>query len=218
MTLILYGHPFSSYSQKAQIALYEKDLPFDFRVLGPDAPESAAEWAELWPLKRFPVLVDSGRSFVEASIIVEHVDQLRPGDHPLLPRDPDAALEVRMLDRFFDNYIMSPMQKIVGDRLRVDNDRDPYGVTEARTMLDTAYAWLEGRIGDGWAAGGDFSLADCAAAPSLFYADWSHPMNGRFPAVAAYRERLLRRPSVSRAVDVARPFRAFFPLGAPDRD
>jgi glutathione S-transferase len=126
---------------------------------------------------------------------------------------------VRVLDRFFDNYVSTPQQKIVFDRIRPEPDRDAYGVAEARAMLDTAYAWLDGVMeGRRWAAGDGFSLADCAAAPFLFYADWTHPIGERFPNARAYRGRLLARPSFARAVDEARPYRQFFPLGAPDRD
>jgi glutathione S-transferase len=124
-----------------------------------------------------------------------------------------------MLDRFFDNYVMTPMQKIVGDSIRSEPDRDPYGVAEARTTLETAYGWLDETIARReWAAGADFSLADCAAAPALFYADWTHPIAPAFSNVRAYRRRLLARPSFARAVDEARPYRQYFPLGAPDRD
>jgi glutathione S-transferase len=124
-----------------------------------------------------------------------------------------------MLDRFFDNYVMTPMQKIVTDSLRPQGEHDPHGVASARHTLDTAYRWIDQTLGDReWAAGGDFSLADCAAAPSLFYADWAHPVDARHGRLRAYRQRLLARPSFARAVDDARPYRQFFPLGAPDRD
>ena len=137
----------------------------------------------------------------------------------MLPANDDAALTVRFLDRFFDNYVMSPMQALVADRLRAETDRDAIGVANARRMLDAAYGWLEGQLRpQEWAFGGIFSLADCAAAPALFYADWAHPIGNRFPEVLAYRTRVLARPSVARVVDEARPFRNFFPLGAPDRD
>lgn len=219
MALTLYAHPFSSYSQKALIALYENDLAFEMRALGPDGAEAAVELEALWPLKRFPVLVDGGRTVIEASIIVEHLHLHHPGPVRLLPEQPAAALDVRFLDRFFDNYVMSPMMKVVFDALRPAEVRDAHGVAEARTMLDTAYAWLETRLEDqAWAAGGAFSLADCAAAPSLFYADWVHEIGATFPTVRAYRSRLLARPSFARAVEEARPYRHFFPLGAPDRD
>jgi glutathione S-transferase len=217
MTPVLYAHPFSSYCQKALTALYENDTPFDLRML--EDAGAAAELEALWPLKRFPVLVDNGRSLLEASVIVEYLDLHYPGPLRLIPRDAKAALEVRMMDRVFDNYIMTPVQKLVSDRLRPEADRDPYGVAEARGMLDKAYAWLDQRMADRtWAAGADFSLADCAAAPSLFYADWAQGIDKAHQHLCAYRARLLARPSFARAVDEARPFRGYFPLGAPDRD
>lgn len=217
MPLKLYAHPFSSYCQKVLIALYENDIPFEFRMLG-DEPTDA-ELAALWPIKRFPVLVDDERTVVEASIIIEYLGLYHPGSVKLVPEDPRAALDVRMMDRFFDNYVMTPMQKIVLNQIRAESDRDSHGVMEARRMLDTAYAWLEyAMTGREWAAGDAFSMADCAAAPSLFYADWTHPISEEHANVHAYRKRLLARPSFARAVDDARPYRPFFPLGAPDRD
>jgi glutathione S-transferase len=219
MTLTLYAHPFSSYCQKALIALYENETPFEFRMLAPGDEQVAAELEALWPLKRFPVLVDEGRTVVEASIIIEHLGLHHPGPVRLIPDEPRAALEVRMMDRFFDNYVMTPMQKIVLDSIRAVENRDRQGVAEARAMLDVAYRWLDNAMaGREWAAGDGFSLADCAAASSLFYADWSHPIAEKFESVRAYRGRLLARPSFARAVDEARPYRPLFPLGAPDRD
>jgi glutathione S-transferase len=215
----LYAHPFSSYCQKVLIALYENAIPFEFRMLAPGDARAAAEHAALWPLKRMPVLVDEGRTVLEASIIVEHLGLHHPGPVRLIPADPRAALEARMMDRFFDNYVMTPMQKIVLDAIRAAEDRDRHGVVEARRLLDTAYAWLDGTMAEReWAAGDAFSLADCAAAPALLYADWAHPIGAAFRKVHAYRRRLLARPSFARAVDEARPYRRFFPLGAPDRD
>src|SRR5262249_50648948 len=147
---------------------------------------------------------------VEASIIVEHLGVYHPGPVRLIPEDPRAALAVRTMDRVFDNYVMTPMQKIVGDSLRAAENRDAHGVAEARALLDTTYRWLDGALaGREWAAGSSFSLADCAAAPSLFYADWAHPINAALSNVIAYRRRLLARPSFARAVDEARPFRPF---------
>lgn len=217
MTLRLYAHPFSSYCQKVLIALYENALPFEYRTLGEEAAN--AELASLWPIKKFPVLVDGERTVLEASIIIEHLGLYHPGPVRLVPEDPRAALDVRMMDRFFDNYVMTPMQKIVSDRIRSELVRDSHGVDEARRMLDTAYAWLDyAMAGREWAAGNAFSMADCAAAPSLFYADWAHPISAEHANVHAYRKRLLARPSFARAVDEARPYRQFFPLGAPDRD
>jgi glutathione S-transferase len=215
----LYAHPFSSYCQKVVIALYENHTPFDFRMLGPGDEQAAAEHAALWPLKRMPVLLDGGRTVVEATIIIEHLGLHHPGPVQLLPEDRRAALDVRVMDRFFDNYIMTPMQKIVFDSIRAAEHRDRQGVAEARQMLDTAYRWLDDAMAEReWAAADTFSLADCAAAPALFYADWAHPIGKAFASVHAYRGRLLARPSFARAVDEARPYRPFFPLGAPDRD
>jgi glutathione S-transferase len=219
MPMTLYAHPFSSYCQKVLIALYENATPFEFRMLAVGDERVAAEHAALWPLKRMPVLVDKGRTVVEASIIIEHLDLHHPGRTRLIPDDPRAALDVRMMDRFFDNYIMTPMQKIVGDSLRAAENRDRHGVSEARELLDTAYRWLDDVLqGREWAAAEACSLADCAAAPALFYADWVHPIGKEFANVRAYRRRLLAWPPFARAVDEARPYRPLFPLGAPDRD
>ncbi|HEX8666209.1 MAG TPA: glutathione S-transferase family protein [Beijerinckiaceae bacterium] len=219
MTLTLYGHPFSSYCQKVLTALYENDTPFSFRMLAPGEAEAAAEFERLWPLKRMPVLVDGERTVVEASIIVEHLGLHHPGPVRFLPEDPRAALDVRMMDRFFDNYVMTPVQKIVLDAIRPEGSRDAAGVSDARALLATSYRWLDRALdGREWAAGEAFSLADCAAAPALFYADWVHPLAGEFARVRGYRQRLLGRPSFARAVDEARPYRPLFPLGAPDRD
>jgi glutathione S-transferase len=219
MTFKLYMHPFSSYCQKALVALYENDVSFEPRLLeGADSP-AGRELRALWPMERFPVLVDGERTIIEASCIIEYVGLHRPGPVPLIPADPHAALEVRMLDRFFDNYVSTPQQKIVFNALRPEASRDAYGVDEARRMLDTAYAWLDQRMaGREWAVSERFSLADCAAAPFLFDADWTHPIGRAHPHVTAYRQRLLARPSFARAVDEARPYRPYFPLGAPDRD
>jgi glutathione S-transferase len=219
MSIQLYAHPFSSYCQKVLIALYENDTTFELHPIAPDHPEVSREFERLWPLKRMPILVDGGRTVVEATIIVEHLDLHHPGPVRLVSADRKAALDVRMMDRFFDNYVMTPMQKIVGDRLRPADERDPRGVADARALLETSYRWLDAALAERvWAAGGAFSLADCAAAPSLFYADWAHPIDEAFWRVRAYRARLLARPSFARAVDEARPYRKFFPLGAPDRD
>ncbi|PZN97865.1 MAG: glutathione S-transferase [Hyphomicrobiales bacterium] len=219
MSLQLYAHPFSSYSQKVLIALDENQTPFTLRLLSSDNPKAGEAFAALWPLKRFPVLVDGDEPVLESSIIIEHLELHHPGPRPLLPRDPKAALAVRLMDRFFDNYVMTPMMRIVFDRIRAAEDRDPLGVAEARALLDAAYQWLDVKIADReWACGGAFSMADCAAAPALFYADWVHEIDAAYAQTRAYRARLLARPSVMRAVEAARPYRTLFPLGAPDRD
>jgi glutathione S-transferase len=216
--LALFSHPFSSYSQKVLIALYENETSFEYRMLDPDHPENGAELARLWPPAKFPLLLDDGRPVMESSAIIEYLQLNHPGPVRLIPDDPATALEVRLLDRVFDNHVMTPVQRIVGDFLRPADRRDPVGVEENKAALDRSYGWLDQHMaGREWAAG-DFSLADCAAAPSLFYADWVNPNDGRFPALAAYRVRLMARRSFARAVDEARPYRSFFPPGAPDRD
>lgn len=219
MALQLYAHPFSSYCQKVLIALYENTTAFEYRLVSPDNEPIMAELEALWPFRRFPVIADGGTSIKESSIIIEYLDLHYPGKLKFIPDDAGSALMTRFMDRFFDNYIMTPMQKIVGDSIRAPQNRDAQGVDEARRMLDTAYRWLDATLqARTWAAGDMFSLADCAAAPALFYADWAHPIDVAFTQVRAYRQRLLARPSFARAVDEARPYREYFPLGAPDRD
>jgi glutathione S-transferase len=218
MSLTLYSHPFSSYCQKVLTALWERDVPFTYRHL--EDPGAGEELGALWPLGRFPVLVDDGRTVTESSIIIEYLDLHHGGAPRMIPDDRDAALEVRFMDRFFDQYVMSAMQGPVFEALRADKaDRKEELMAKAQTSLDTAYGWLEARLaGRTWAAGEDFSMADCAAAPSLFYADWVHPIGEAYPTVRAYRARLLARPSFARAVEEGRKYRHYFPLGAPDRD
>ena len=217
MTLEFFAHAFSSYCQKALIAFYENDIPFTYRML--EDPGVGEDFAALWPLKRFPILRADGRVVLEASVIIEYLQVHHPGSVQLIPENPDLALEARMLDRVFDNYVMTPQGKFVYDALRPADQRDPLGVDEARQMLETSYAWLDQRMQDRtWAVGETFTLADCAAAPSLFYADWTYPIPDACAALKAYRQRLLQRPSFARAVNEARPFRHYFPLGAPDRD
>jgi glutathione S-transferase len=218
MTLQLFSHPFASYCWKALIALYENNTPFSYRMLDGEHADNGVELARLWPPGKFPVLLDGARVVPEASAIIDYLHVHHKGPVRLIPDDPDAAVQVRLMDRVFDNHVMTPMQTIVGDYLKPPERRDPDGVAQAKAALDVIYGWLDAHMqGREWAAG-DFSLADCAAAPSLFYADWVRPMNGRFAALAAYRARLLARPSVARVVDEARPYRCFFPPGAPDRD
>jgi len=196
--MILHQHPFASYCWKALIALYECEVPFE-RVL----VEDRAALAELWPPAGIPVLVDGDTVVPESTTIIEHAA-------PALM----SSLEARVWDRVLDAHVMTPMQKIVADALRPADARDPYGVGEARAKLDAAYALLEDRVTDGWLAG-PFSVAECAAAPSLFYANVVHPWQG-FPRLSAYFERLLARESVARVIDEARPYRVLFPLPWPE--
>lgn len=219
MALTLHAHPFSSFCQKVLVALYENGTGFTMHQVNLGDAAAAAALGALWPFRRFPVLVDDGAIIPEASIIIEHLDLHHPGPVRLLPADPAMALEARLIDRVIDNDLMVPMQKVVLDVLRPEDARDPFGVAQARGRLETAYAWLDGRLaGRHWAAGAKFSLADCGAAPGLLYADWTHPIDARFATLRAYRSRLLARPSYARALDEARPFRHFFPLGDPGRD
>ena len=219
-TLAVYGHPFSSCTQKVLIALHEYGLPFELRNLDTAAPGNhAAEWKRRWPLAQFPVLVDGERTVAESSIVIEHLQLAHPGPEQLIPADPAAALQVRFMDRFFDLHVMAPVQHAVNAALTGNAERKTEGVAWAADKLEKAYAWLEGMwAGRTWAAGESFSLADCAAAPSLFYADWTHPIAATYPQLRAYRARLLARPSFARAVEGGRPYRHYFPLGAPDRD
>lgn len=219
MTLALYGHPFSSYTQKVLIALYENATPFEFRTVSPETPEHSADWLARWPIGKFPLLVDGSRNIAETSIILEYLHLYHPGPVRLLPDDPKAALDVRFLDRFFDLHVMDAAQHAVNGALTGDPVKREEGIALSKEKLERAYGWLEGTLqGRSWAAGEAFTMADCAASPSLFYADWVHEISGDYPTVRAYRARLLARPAFARAVDEARYFRPYFPLGAPDRD
>lgn len=217
MSLTLFGHPFSSYCQKVLIALWENDTHFVYRHL--ESPGVGEELASLWPIGKFPVLVDDDRTIAETSVIIEHLDLHHTGKVRFLPDDRIAALEVRLLDRFFDQYVMNAATVVVGEALRKLPDRLPEAKEGAAKALNIAYRWLESRLaGRAWAAGDDFSLADCAAAPALFYGDWVHQISDDYPRLRAYRSRLLARPSFARAVEEGRKYRSYFPLGAPDRD
>lgn len=188
-------------------------------MLSPENPSAMEKLFSLWPIAKFPMLMDEGRPIHEATIIIEHLQVFHLGPVCLISEDLKLAVDVRFMDRFFDSYISMLQQKLVFDLLRAPGERDPKGVEDAKRMLEKAYGWLDGQLASRqWAAGGGFSLADCVAAPALFYADWSHPIPDRFANVRAYRQRLNQRPSFARAIDEARPYRVFFPLGAPDRD
>ena len=219
MSLALYGHPFSSYTQKVLIALYENGTPFEFRRFGAESPQHSAEWLRRWPLRKFPLLVDGERNVAETSIIIEYLQLVHPGPVRLLPADPVTALDVRFLDRFFDLHVMTAAEHAVHGALTGHLVKSQEGLVLAANKLELAYAWLERHFaGRTWAAGGDFTMADCAAAPALFYADWTHRIAESYHLLRAYRARLLSRPSFARAVEEARPYRSNFPLGAPDRD
>lgn len=212
-----FGHPFSSYTQKVLIALWADGTPFEYRLLGPEHPENFEELRAHSPFGQFPLLIDDGRALFESTPIIEHLQARHPGPNEWIP-DGELGRRVRFLDRFFDLHVMSNMQAVVANALRPEGSRDPYGVERAKDRLNTAYDWLETKVDGAWAAGDMFSLADCAAAPSLFYADWVERIGPDRPRLSAYRARLLAHPVVARAVDEGRPYRSFFPLGAPDRD
>lgn len=217
MALTLYSHPFSSYCQKVLVALWENGTAFTYRHLEHEGAD--AERLALWPVGQFPVLVDGNRVLAESSIVIEYLGLHHPGPVRLIPEEAEAALEVRLMDRFFDNHVMTAMQGPVAEALRPDPGRMDEARAKAARLLEAAYGWLEERLaGRAWAAGDAFTMADCAAAPSLFYADWVHEIGAAYPVLSAYRTRLLARPSFSRAVEEGRPYRGYFPLGAPDRD
>ncbi len=219
MTPELYGHPFANFVWKPLIALYERDVPFTFRMIDGDHLDNVARLAELSPTGQFPALVDGAVTIVESNAIIEYFDLYHGDATPMVPAHPKAALDARMMADIFDDYVAAPMQQIVAGALRAPDEADPKGVADAHKLLDRSYAWLDKRLaGNDWASCERFTIADCAAAPALFYADWVHPIGDAHPTLAAYRARLLARPSVARVVDEARPYRHFFPLGAPDRD
>lgn len=216
--LICYGHPFSSYTWKVLIALYEKGIDFDYRSVDPAFPDHMPELKAHWPVGQFPLLVHDGVPWFESSIIIEYLDHLVP-EPRLIPQAFDAALKVRLFDRIFDHHVMNRMQEVVNDALRGPENHLPIIVEQTEEKLDTIYAWLDKELaGGGWATPYGFTMADCAAAPSLFYADWVHRIPDTHENLRAYRARLLAHPAVSRCVEEARPYRAYFPLGAPDRD
>jgi len=219
MTLTLHYHPFSSFCQKVLVALYERDVPFEGVVVDFSDPDGKAAFERLWPMGKFPVLRDEARGVTvpESSVIVEYLDRAHPGARPMVPEDRDSALEARQWDRFFDHYVELPLQKVVGDRFRPEGAQDPHGVSDARALLVRAYDLLESALGDdgAWVAGEAFTLADCGAAPALFYAAMVEPFAGR-PRLEAYYARLRSRPSFVRAVDEAREYRSFFPLPWPE--
>ncbi|MEW9624986.1 glutathione S-transferase family protein [Rhodanobacter geophilus] len=217
MSLLLYMHPLSSFCHKVLIALYENDTPFEPREVRLDEEASREAFRKVWPILRFPVLRDEarGRTVPESSIVIEYLARHYPGRTALLPADPQAAFEVRERDRFFDLYLHVPTQKIITDRLRPEGGHDAVGVAQARGQLRTAYALVEQEMRERtWAMGDTFSMADCAAAPPLFYSAWAEPLDD-FPHVAAYRQRLMERPSFARALREAEPYLQFVPKAAP---
>ncbi|MCA8878540.1 MAG: glutathione S-transferase family protein [Rhodobacteraceae bacterium] len=222
MALTLYGHPLASFCHKVLIALYEAGTPFESVTVDLGDPGDHGRFLDLWPVGKMPVLRDAARDRVvpETPIIIEYLDRHYPGAAPLLPADPETRLDVRLWDRFFDLHVQDPMQRIVADRLRPEPRRDPEGVREQEARLRTAYGMIERQTAHGdWAVGAAFSMADCAAAPALFYAGILVPFPEDHPHLAAYFERLLARPSFRRVLAEARPWFDYFPFNdrMPDR-
>lgn len=225
MTLQLHGHLFSSYTWKALIPLYANETPFEFVPMATDRPLSEQFAGKAHPGGHIPVLVDGDRVVVETTSIVEYLALYHPGPAPLIPADPGEALVARMLDRVFDNYVMGNMQRVVAAHF-VSRDKPELGVRDnpdeaeiagAKSKLRKAYHWLEDWLG-GNALPAHVSLVTCAAAPALFYADWIERIPADCQRLTALRAELLALPSVAQCVEDARPYRSFFPLGAPDRD
>jgi glutathione S-transferase len=209
MSLTLHFHPLASYCWKALIALYENDTPFTPHKVDLGNPAERAALLKLWPIGKFPVLGDDARGHTvpESSIIIEYLDRHYPGPTRFIPADPEPALQTRLRDRFYDLYVHLPMQKIMVDRLRPADKRDPHGVEEARTQLRTSYAMIDKQMSAGtWAMGEAFSLADCAAAPSLFYGNMAVPFGEDQKNLRAYFERLKARPCFARVMKEAEPY------------
>ncbi|MGH6796251.1 MAG: glutathione S-transferase family protein [Methylocella sp.] len=214
MSLQLYFHPFASFCQKVLIAFYENDIPFDPRVIDLGDEKSRTEFEAIWPIRKFPVLRDEAarRTIPESSIIIEYLAQYYPGRTSLVPMDAELALLTRTWDRFYDHYVALPMAKIVSDRLRPQGRHDTHGVEESKALLGTAYRVLEQQMENRtWAIGEFFTMADCAAAPALFYADLVLPFDAKHQNVKGYFDRLLERPSFARVVEEAKPYRELFP-------
>ena len=214
MSLTLHFHPLSSFCWKALIALYENGTPFTANSVDLGNPAERAALLELWPIGKFPVLRDAARdqTVPESSVIIEYLDRHCPGRTKFIPDDPELALQTRLRDRFYDLYVHLPMQKVMGDRLRPADKRDPHGVEQARAQLRTSYSMIEQQMtAGGWAMGHAFSLPDCAALPALFYGNMAEPFGSDNKNVTAYLERLKARPSVARVMKEAEPYFSMVP-------
>ena len=215
MTLTLHFHPLASFCHKVLIALYENDTPFTRQVVDLGDPTSRAAFEKVWPVAKMPVLVDAAadRTIPESSIIIEYVAQHYPGRTSLVPADPDAARQMRMRDRFYDQYVHQQMQKIVTDRLRPTGRNDPYGVDDAKRILAIAYGMIDQEMSSKtWAMGDTFTMADCAAAPALFFANKVMPLGDTHRNAAAYLARLTERPSYARVLGEAQPYMHLVPI------
>jgi glutathione S-transferase len=213
MSLTLHFHPLSSFCHKALIALYENDTPFERRIVNLMDPGDAAAFKKLWPCGQFPVLQDGAQTIPESSIIIEHLDRHHPGKTRFIPNDAEAAFRVRLKDRFYDLHLHLHMQKVVGDRMRPDGKKDPQGVEDAISRMQVSLSMIDAEMADRtWAMGDAFTMADCAAAPPLFYIDKVFPLAGKHKHAARYLDRLLKRPSYARAIEEAQPYFKMFPI------
>jgi glutathione S-transferase len=215
MSLTLHYHPLASFCWKVQIALHESGTPFAGEIVNLGEQQSRERFYDLWPLGKMPVLRDDkrDRTIPETTIIIEYLDRYYPGAQRLLPEDEELRLDARLWDRFFDNYVQHPLQRIVAQQLRPEGERDPRAVPESTSTLQTAYAMLERQLATRmWAVGDAFSIADCAAFPALFYSGTLVPFTESHPRTAAYFERLVRRPAVLRVLDEARPYFKYYPF------
>ncbi len=214
MTLRLYMHPLSSFCWKTLIALYEADIPFEKEIVDLQDPDARERFVRMTPLGKFPVIVDEavGKAFPESTIVIEYLATKYPGAAKLLPADPDLALRVRLSDRFYDLYIHDKMQRIVGDRLRPEGQSDPTGVAKYCAELEIALALVDRDMASGgWATGLTFTMADCAAAPALYYANQVSPFGNNHPGATRYLDRLIARPSFARVLAEAQPYFDMFP-------
>jgi glutathione S-transferase len=213
--LTLYLHPLSSFCQKVLIAFYENDIAFVPHIVNLSDPVSRAEFLKIWPLGKFPVLRDTAkdRTIPESSIIIEYLAQHYPGPVRLVPDDADLARQTRLRDRFYDQYVQVPMQKVISDTFRSEGQHDPVGVAQAMALLKSAYALIEQDLATKpWAMAEGFGMADCAAAPALLYANLIQPFGDEHPNVARYLRRLMERPSYARVLKEAEPYVDLFPL------
>jgi len=213
MAMTLYYHPLSSFCWKTLIALYEAELPFEARLVNLGDPADRAAFQAVWPLAKFPVLRDEarGETVPESSVVIDYLAQHYPAARGLVPADPDAARQVHLKDRLIDNYIHLPFQQIVGERMRPDDKHDPFGVEQNRAKVSEGYGLIQPMVEGPWAMGEAFTLADCAALPALYYADYAVSLDA-WPALRAYLDRLKARPSVARVLAEAEPWFQYFPL------
>jgi glutathione S-transferase len=211
MSVTLYYHPLASFCWKVLIALYESGRPFEKKLINLADPADKAALEELWPLAKFPVIRDHAhqRDVAETSVIIEYLDRFWAGPQPLIPTEWEDALEVRLWDRVFDNHVQAPMQQIVSDRMR----NSGLDLAKERATLLTAYRMLDRHLGSRtWVGRKDFSMADCAAAPALFYASTLEPIPDQLERLVEYFDRLLKRASFQRVLEEAKPYLQFYPF------